>query len=187
MVVAAAGNDRAKASTNVPANCPGVVTVAGLARDGSMAWYSNHGERVTLSAPGGSLRERGADDIVSTVDAGKRGRERPIFAYHAGTSMAAPQVAALVALMRSADPVIGVDDVTRQLVDNARPLPGPCPEGLRRGPDGCRRDRRRGGRGSRAALRRRGARPSAQMASKRFASRFLRTVAGSHTRPFMAM
>jgi len=129
VVVAAAGNDQAKASTNVPANCPGVVTVAGLARDGSMAWYSNHGERVTLSAPGGSLRERGADDIVSTVDAGKRGRERPIFAYYAGTSMAAPQVAALVALMRSADPVIGVDDVTRQLVDNARPLPGPCPKG----------------------------------------------------------
>ncbi|WP_448098508.1 S8 family peptidase [Luteibacter yeojuensis] len=129
VVVAAAGNDEAKASTNVPANCPGVVTVAGLARDGSMAWYSNHGERVTLSAPGGTLRERGADDIVSTVDAGKRGRERPIFAYYAGTSMAAPQVAALVALMRSADPAIGVDEVTRQLVDNARPLPGPCPKG----------------------------------------------------------
>jgi serine protease len=129
VVVAAAGNDKAKASTNVPANCPGVVAVAALARDGSMAWYSNHGERVTLAAPGGSLRERGADDIVSTIDAGSRGRERPIFAYYAGTSMAAPQVAALVALMRSADPAIGVDEVTQQLVDNARPLPGPCPKG----------------------------------------------------------
>jgi serine protease len=129
VVVAAAGNDQADASTNVPANCPGVVTVAALARDGSMAWYSNHGGRVTLSAPGGSLGVRGADDIVSSVDVGKRGRERPIFVYYAGTSMAAPQVAALVALMRSVDPAIGVDTVTRQLVDNARPLPGPCPKG----------------------------------------------------------
>lgn len=129
VVVAAAGNDKAKASTNVPANCPGVVTVGALARDGSMAWYSNHGEGITLSAPGGSLTERGADDIVSSVDAGKRGRERPIFAYYAGTSMAAPQVAALVALMRATDPAIGVDAVKQQLVDNARPLPGPCPKG----------------------------------------------------------
>lgn len=129
VVVAAAGNEKAKASTNVPANCPGVVTVAALARDGSMAWYSNHGERVTLAAPGGSLLERGADDIVSTVDAGKRGRERPIFAYYAGTSMAAPQVSALVALMRATDPAIDVDAVARQLIDNARPLPGPCPKG----------------------------------------------------------
>lgn len=129
VVVAAAGNDSVPVSTSMPANCPGVVAVAALGRDGAMAWYSNFGEGVTLAAPGGSLGERGADDIVSTVDAGRRGRERPAYGWHAGTSMAAPQVAALVALMRSVDPDIGVDDVTRQLVDNARPLPGPCPKG----------------------------------------------------------
>jgi serine protease len=71
----------------------------------------------------------GIDDILSSVDGGERGRQRPIFKYYAGTSMAAPQVAGLVALMRSADPLIGVDEITAQLVDNARPLPGPCPKG----------------------------------------------------------
>lgn len=128
-VVAAAGNDSMKASAASPANCPGVISVAALARDGGMAWYSNYGEGVTVAAPGGSLGPAGVDDIVSSVDAGERTRQRPIFKYYAGTSMAAPQVAGLVALMRSADPLIGVDEITTQLVDNARPLPGPCPKG----------------------------------------------------------
>lgn len=128
-VIAAAGNDGIRASAGSPSNCPGVVSVAALARDGSMAWYSNHGDSVTVAAPGGSLGTFGVDDILSTVDAGKRTRERPILAYYAGTSMAAPQVAGLVALMRSADPAIDVDAITRQLIDNARPIPGPCPKG----------------------------------------------------------
>jgi serine protease len=128
-VVAAAGNDSIKASGVAPANCPGVISVAALARDGGMAWYSNYGEGVTVAAPGGTLGGPGIDDILSSVDAGQRGRQRPIFRYYAGTSMAAPQVAGLVALMRSADPLIGVDAITTQLVDNARPLPGPCPKG----------------------------------------------------------
>lgn len=128
-VVAAAGNDGIRASAVSPSNCAGVVSVGALARDGSMARYSNHGDGVTLSAPGGTLGAFGVDDILSTVDAGKQGRERPMLAYYAGTSMAAPQVSALVALMRSADPSIAVDTITRQLVDNARPLPGPCPKG----------------------------------------------------------
>jgi serine protease len=128
-VVAAAGNDSMKASAAAPANCPGVISVAALARDGAMAWYSNYGDGVTVAAPGGSLGPAGVDDIVSSVDAGERTRQRPVFKYYAGTSMAAPQVAGLVALMRSADPLIGVDEITTQLVDNARPLPGPCPKG----------------------------------------------------------
>ncbi|HVI55338.1 MAG TPA: S8 family peptidase [Luteibacter sp.] len=128
-VVAAAGNDSIKASAVSPANCPGVVSVAALARDGGMASYSNYGDGVTVAAPGGTLWGMGVDDILSSVDAGERGRQRPVFKYYAGTSMAAPQVAGLVALMRSADPLIGVDEITAQLVDNARPLPGPCPKG----------------------------------------------------------
>jgi serine protease len=128
-VIAAAGNDGIKASVVSPANCPGVITVGALGRDGAMAWYSNHGESVTLVAPGGSLTAYGVDDILSTVDAGKRRPERPLLKYYAGTSMAAPQVSALVALMRSADPTIDVDTISRQLIDNARPVPGACPKG----------------------------------------------------------
>lgn len=128
-VVAAAGNDAVKANLSAPANCPGVISVGALDRSGAQAWYSNHGEGLTLSAPGGSGSSVEADDMLSAIDAGKRGRERPGFGYEAGTSMAAPLVSGLVALMRSADPDISVDDITRQLMDNARPLQGPCPKG----------------------------------------------------------
>jgi len=129
VIVVAAGNDTVSANAAAPANCAGVVTVAAVARDGGAAWYSNFGERITLAAPGGSLTERGADDIVSSVDGGEQGRVRPAYRWLAGTSMAAPHVSALVALMRSVDPAIDVDTVTRQLVDNARPMAGPCPRG----------------------------------------------------------
>lgn len=129
VVITSAGNDQKNVNTNTPANCPGVISVAALGRDGGMAWYSNFGQQVTLSAPGGNLLAVGMDNILSTWDTGKRGHERSVFGYRGGTSAAAPLVSALVALMRSADPDIGVDEVTAQLVDNARPIPGRCPKG----------------------------------------------------------
>jgi serine protease len=129
VVVTSAGNDRKNVNTNTPANCPGVISVAALGRDGGMAGYSNFGQQVTLSAPGGDLGGVGMDNILSTWDTGKRGPERSVFGYRGGTSVAAPLVSALVALMRSADPEIGVDEVATQLVDNARPIPGRCPKG----------------------------------------------------------
>ncbi|KAF1009630.1 MAG: Extracellular basic protease [Luteibacter sp.] len=129
VVVVAAGNDGVKASAFAPANCPGVVSVGALGRDGAQAWYSNHGDGLTLSAPGGSKSGVRGDDIVSALDLGRTVATRPVFGYLAGTSMAAPQVAGLVALMRSADPAIGVDEVGQQLVDNARPVQGRCPKG----------------------------------------------------------
>lgn len=129
VIVVAAGNNGVKASTFSPANCPGVISVGALARDGSQAWYSNHGDGLTLSAPGGSKSGIRRDDIVSTLDLGRTSATRPVFGYLAGTSMAAPQVAGLVALMRSADPQISVEEVRQQLVDNARPVQGRCPKG----------------------------------------------------------
>lgn len=128
-VVVSAGNSGAPATAFTPANCPGVIPVGALARDGSMAWYSNHGAGLALVAPGGSLLGVARDDILSAVDGGLQVRHRPVFAYYAGTSMAAPQVSGVVALMRAADPAIGVDMITQQLVDNARPVPGRCPRG----------------------------------------------------------
>ncbi|MEX1828609.1 S8 family serine peptidase [Luteibacter sp. CQ10] len=128
-VVAAGGNEGIKASASSPANCPGVISVGALAHDGAQAWYSNHGDGLTLSAPGGSGSGVQANDILSTVDSGDRQRLRAAFGYASGTSMAAPLVAGLVALMRSVDPDITVDEIARQLVDNARPLQGRCPKG----------------------------------------------------------
>ncbi|MBB3225509.1 serine protease [Luteibacter sp. Sphag1AF] len=129
VVVVAAGNSSVNVNYASPANCPGVVAVAALGRKGDVAGYSNFGKGVTLSAPGGSNNGAKENNVVSSVDAGERGRERAGFSYYAGTSMAAPHVAGLVALMRAVDPAISVDAVMQQLMDNARPLPGRCTGG----------------------------------------------------------
>jgi serine protease len=127
VVVVAAGNDAVAASGMAPGNCPGVINVAALDRFGRHAWYANHGAAITLAAPGGSLRGVRTDDILSAVDQGARVAWRSVFGYLAGTSMAAPHVSGVVALMRSADPTLGVDDITRHLVDSARFAR--CPKG----------------------------------------------------------
>jgi serine protease len=126
-VVAAAGNEGVLAASTAPGNCPGVINVGALDRWGRQAWYSNHGGAVTLAAPGGSLRGVRVDDLVSAVDQGARVPWRSVFGYMAGTSMSAPLVSGVVALMRSADPALDVDGITRHLVDSARPAR--CPTG----------------------------------------------------------
>ncbi|UPG95633.1 S8 family serine peptidase [Luteibacter aegosomatissinici] len=131
-VVVAAGNEGVAAAAFAPANCPGVITVAGLDRHASLAWYSNHGDSVTLAAPGGSLSGLRTDDLISAIDQGSRTHWRGVFGYMAGTSMAAPLVSGVVALMRSADPALDVAALTRHLVDNARPArcPHTCGAGM---------------------------------------------------------
>ena len=52
VVVVAAGNENADASTSEPANCDNVIAVGATTRTGGRASFSNYGSRVTLSAPG---------------------------------------------------------------------------------------------------------------------------------------
>lgn len=95
VVVVAAGNSNQNAANASPGNCSGVINVAATARSGDKASYSNYGTVVTVSAPGGDSD----DAILSTVDLGAQGPEAPGYAYYAGTSMATPHVAGVVALM----------------------------------------------------------------------------------------
>ncbi len=105
MVVAAAGNRGLDASTTTPASCANVIAVGATDREGWRAPYSNHGPVVDLMAPGGDLGAIGPDGtpngILSAVDDGG-----PAWALLQGTSMAAPHVAGVLALMRSVDPTI---------------------------------------------------------------------------------
>jgi serine protease len=115
IVVVAAGNEDVDAGTTSPASCRGVITVGATARAGDRAWYSNHGASVDVMAPGGD----GTDPILSTSP---YGGDRNAYVGTAGTSMAAPHVAGIVALMKALDPGLTRATAERALTATARPL-----------------------------------------------------------------
>ncbi|MGC8782573.1 MAG: S8 family serine peptidase, partial [Anaerolineae bacterium] len=105
-VVVAAGNSADDASYYRPGNCNGVITVAATNRAGSLAYYSNFGSVVEISAPGGETNITASDGVLSTLNAGTQGPAGDTYAYYQGTSMAAPHVAGVVSLLYSLNPTL---------------------------------------------------------------------------------
>jgi serine protease len=126
VVVVAAGNSNANAANFSPASCPGVIAVAATNRSGGRAYYSNYGSVVAVAAPGGDMRAGAAGGILSTLNSGSTAPGADAFAYYQGTSMAAPHVAGVVALMLSRNPSLSPDDVATRLKGSARAFPATC-------------------------------------------------------------
>ena len=113
LVVAASGNHGTVGDPMYPASCPEAVSVAGVTLDAQGAWvrapYSNANAQVTLSAPGGfpgtshngqTVAGERVPDLILSTD-WDRVNDRPVHAFRAGTSMAAPTVSAVAALVMS--------------------------------------------------------------------------------------
>src|SRR5205085_11736208 len=92
-----------------PAAYPGVVAVSATDWDGNVASFSNWGPWVDLAAPGIA--------ITSTYPAAG---PRANYATGSGTSFAAPFVAGVAALLRSANPGWSADDTANRLRSTAR-------------------------------------------------------------------
>ena len=109
--VAAAGNNTTNNDTTpfYPASyrTSNEIVVTAVVSWGVMATYSNYGATtVDVGAPGTS--------IYSTIPGG--------YAYKSGTSMAAPNVSGVVALLAGLDPQYSASQLVQQVVSNTKPL-----------------------------------------------------------------
>lgn len=94
LVVAAAGNDAQHGNPPMePADCSGVVAVGATDQRDRIAPFSEHGPQVTLSAPG-----------VHVLAAYRTPQGGHTYAYFDGTSLAAPMVSGVAALLYSRYP-----------------------------------------------------------------------------------
>lgn len=127
VVVIAAGNDNGPVSS--PGNCNNAITVAATHIDGGRASYSNYGPQVDVAAPGGGARSGIWDEfIISTHNDGTLHPGSANYGGLVGTSMAAPHVAAVVALMQSIT-ANSPARVEQLLKNSARPLTQSCSGG----------------------------------------------------------
>lgn len=115
IVVAAAGNE-SSTSPSYPASYDNVISVSAVNTQQQITNYSNTGSAIDLAAPGGDGSQdfNGdgyPDGVLSTGGADGE------FAYTflSGTSMAAPHVAGVMALMKSVNPNLSASDVNRLL------------------------------------------------------------------------
>jgi len=99
VVVVSAGNEDVDVATQSPANCQNVVTVGATLRDGSRAPYTNSGEEVTLSAPGGLVQQQSIDGILVLSNSGAVTPAQDVNARIAGSSFSTAQVSAVASLM----------------------------------------------------------------------------------------
>ena len=96
-IIAAAGNEGRNAAS-YPARYPDVISVAATDAAGDKASYSNFGAGVDISAPGGSGTSETGRIIQNTVNPATG---ETVFVGFQGTSMAAPHVSGVAALIRS--------------------------------------------------------------------------------------
>lgn len=129
VVVIAAGNDAADTFNQVPGRNPYAIQVAASAPDDTRVSFSNFGARIGVSAPGGPSSWEpkpyyySLPNILSLFSA--YSSRSPLYVVNSqyarlnGTSMAAPHVTAVAALIRSLHPTYTNEQVRQAIYQGA--------------------------------------------------------------------
>ncbi len=126
VVVAAAGND-ARSTPGYPANHPDVMAVSAVTMQKQLAYYSDHGSKISVAAPGGDIRRDTNHDNLADGVVQQTFNQYGVWGYYPfqGTSMASPHVAAAAALLRAYVPQATRLQVQQALEQTAKDLGTP--------------------------------------------------------------
>jgi subtilisin family serine protease len=128
LIVAAAGNGGSSVP-ECPAAYPEVISVVAVGPDGTLASYSSFGSTVDIAAPGGNIE---GSPLLNTAGDGTWGIFSsvcdftvnpcvPGLARYEGTSMAAPHVSGVAALLLADDPSLTQSQLRSRLLNYAVP------------------------------------------------------------------
>ncbi len=118
VVVVAAGNSAVDVSGATPANCNNVISVAATTSSGNRASFSNYGALIDVAAPG--------VNILSTHNTGYASPGGDSYSTMSGTSMAAPHIAGVAALVYASGIATSPAAIESRIVNTARAFPGSC-------------------------------------------------------------
>ena len=128
-IVVAAGNSGGDAAAEQPASCNNVITVSAVGPTGTIASYSNFGPLVDVAGPGGTGFSPAADNVLSALNLGLTSQGTEGYAWYAGTSMAAPHVAGVAALIQSASTTPKTPAQVKKILENTAYANGGFPGG----------------------------------------------------------
>ncbi|HEY2463760.1 MAG TPA: S8 family serine peptidase [Steroidobacteraceae bacterium] len=132
LVVASAGNE--SGPVDIPANCPGVLAVAGLRNIGTKVGYSSLGPEVGIGAPAGNCVNTNGGPCLRSIDTTvNEGLTTPGASGYTdqnnsnlGTSFSAPIVSGIAALMRSVNANLSPSQLITRIKASATPYPQPA-------------------------------------------------------------
>ncbi len=121
VLIAASGND-GRRSSDYPAAYEGVISVGSINQSNELTSYSNYGPELDITAPGGDLNQDAdtdgiPDGILSTIGSDREVELLYGYRSYQGTSMAAPHVAGIAALMKSVNADLSPADFDRLLIE----------------------------------------------------------------------